>query len=145
WFLSFFLLQSGLALCDELEPQSLFVEGYTGQVSYQAGEEVSLHVSTSAKTWTLEIARLGAVREVVMTKTALTGATHAVPENASSHGCGWPEAFKFTLPADWKSGYYQVVLRASDSGGPYVQRNRRTAEGEGFFIVRPAKPGERTK
>jgi N,N-dimethylformamidase beta subunit-like protein len=146
WFLCLVLVQCGRALCDDLEPRSLFVEGYTGRVSYEAGkEEVTLHVSTSATTWSLEIARLGAAREVVMTKTALPGAGHVVPENASSHGCGWPEAFKFTLPADWKSGYYQVVLRASDSGGPYVQRNRRTAEGECFFIVRPAKPGERTK
>ena len=142
---------AGLALialsgiCSDLEPGSLFVEGYTGQVSYKPGEEVTFHVSTSAKVWALEIARLGAKREVVMSKTALPGAAHGVPENASSHGCGWPESFKFTLPADWKSGYYQVVLRASDSGGPYVQRNRRTAEGECFFIVRPEKPGAATK
>ena len=145
WFLYLVLLQCGIALSDDLEPQSLFVEGYTGQVSYKAGEEVTLHVSTSAKTWALEIARLGSAREVVMAKTALTGAIHAVPENASSHGCGWPESFKFILPADWKSGYYQVLLRSSDSGGPYVQRNRRTAEGECFFVVQPTKPGERTK
>ena len=141
----FALIAALSAVCDDLEPRSLFIEGYTGQVSHKAGEEVTLHVSTSAKTWALEIARLGLVREVVMTKTAVPGAVHAVPENASSHGCGWPEAFKFTLPADWKSGYYQIILRASDNGGPYVQRNRRTAEGECFFIVRPAKPGERTK
>jgi hypothetical protein len=141
----FALVTAVSAVCDDLEPKSLFIEGYTGHVSHKAGEEVTLHVSTSAKTWALEVARLGGMREVVMTKAGLVGATHPVPENASSHGCGWPGSFKFTLPPDWKSGYYQVLLRASDNGGPYVQRNRRAAEGECFFIVRPAKPGERTK
>ncbi len=138
-------LVTAVGFCDETEPQSLYVEGYTGQVSYRVGDEVTLHVSTTAPTYVLEIARLGAAREIVMTKTAVKGAAHPVPENASSHGCGWPVSFKFTLPEDWKSGYYQVSLRVSDNGGSFVQRNRRTAEGGCFFIVRPAQPGQRTK
>jgi len=133
------------ALCDDLDPRSLFVEGYAGRVSYQAGTEATLHVSTSANTYSIEIARLGATREVVLTKTGVRGALHPVPENASSHGCGWPASFTFAVPPEWTSGFYHVVLRASDSGGPYVQRNRRTAEGECFFIVRPAQAGQRTK
>jgi hypothetical protein len=75
----------------------------------------------------------------------ISGGQYPVPENASSHGCGWPASFRFILPDQWKSGYYQVLLRVADRGGPYVQRNRRTAEGECFFVVRPAQPGARTK
>ena len=91
-------LAAAVGFCDETEPPSLYVEGYSGQVSYHAGEEVTLHVSTTAPTYALEIARLGAAREVVMTKNGVKGAAHPVPENASSHGCGWPASFKFTLP-----------------------------------------------
>lgn len=128
-----------------LEPPSLFVEGYAGRVSYVAGEHVELHVSTSASTYDIEIARLGAQRKIVLTRDDLPGAEHSVPENASSHGCGWPVSHTFPLPEDWPSGYYQVVLRAADAGGTYLQRNRRAAEGECFFIVRPSQPGSRTK
>ncbi len=128
-----------------LEPKPLFVEGYTAQVSYQPGDEVKLHVSTTAANYSIEIARLGAQRVVVTNVAKIVGAEWPVPENASSHGCGWPVSFQFKAPADWESGYYQVVMRTADNGGPYVQRNRRTAETECYFVLRPAKPGERSK
>ena len=126
---------------DPLDPRPLFVEGYAGRVSYQAGEEVTIHVSTSAGNCSIEIARIGAERQVVTNFVRVPGQEYPVPENASSHGCGWPAGLKFRLPEGWRSGYYQVSFRAADGGGAYVQRNRRTAEGECFFIVRPAAPG----
>lgn len=133
------------ARSQHLEPKPLFVEGYAGQVSYQPGDEVRLHVSTTAANYSIEIARLGAQRVVVTNVAKIAGTEWPVPENASSHGCAWPVAFAFTAPEDWASGYYQVLLRAADNGGPYVQRNRRTAESECFFVLRPSKPGARTK
>ncbi|MBI2924989.1 MAG: hypothetical protein HYY24_04695 [Verrucomicrobia bacterium] len=133
------------ARADHLEPRALFIEGYTGQVSCRAGDELTLHVSTSASSFSLEIARLGARREVVLTTNGLRAAEQPIPENASSHGCGWPASWRCAVPAEWISGYYEVLLRAEDCGGPYVHRGRRTAEGECFFIVRPAQPGQRTK
>jgi len=39
-----------------LEPRPLFVEGYANHVSYAPGDEVVLHVSTSAAKYSLEIA-----------------------------------------------------------------------------------------
>lgn len=134
-----------LGFSQELEPRPLFIEGYTDQLSYAPGAEVALCVSTSAPKYTVEVARIGAKRQVVRSKTDLPGAEHAVPENASSHGCGWPASFHFTIPADWKSGYYSVTLSAEDRGGAFVQRNRRTAVGNAFFIVRAAEPGNTSK
>jgi hypothetical protein len=130
---------------DTTEPRSLYVEGYTGRVSYAPGEELTLHSSTTAAAYAIEIARLGAERIVVTNRTGIAGREFAVPENASSHGCGWPVSWSFAVPSGWTNGYYQVVLRAADNGGPYTQRNRRSAEGECFFIVRPAEPGKRTR
>jgi hypothetical protein len=126
-------------------PPSLFVEGYTNRLSYVPGEEVAFHISTSAKQFEVEIARVGAEREVVWTKDKVEGAAHPIPENASSHGCGWPVSFQMPIPADWKSGYYSVVLRVSDRGGKFVHRNPRTAEGGLFFVVRSAAPGRDAK
>lgn len=127
-----------------MEISSLYIDGYTHQLSYAPGEEIEFRISTSAAHYSLEIARLGATREVVFSQAELPGAAHPIPENASSHGCGWPTAFTLTVPETWESGYYEGTLRATDSGGTYVYRNRRTAESTLFFIVRPAKPGANT-
>ena len=127
------------------EPRPLFVEGYTDQVSYQPGETVGFHISTSAATFAVEIVRRGGEDLVVHEKAGIPGGDHPVPIDASSNGCRWPVGFRLQIPADWKSGYYQVNLRVADRGGKYVHWNRRTAEGSLFFIVRAAQPGRDTK
>jgi hypothetical protein len=128
-----------------VEPRSLFIEGYAGQLSYVPGDDVELHVSTSANRFSIEISRLGAERKVVMRQDGIAGHEHPVPANASSHGCKWPGATRFQIPADWQSGFYEVRLRVEDRGGDFVHRNRRTAEGTLFFVVRSARPGTDTK
>lgn len=129
---------------DQLGPPGLFVEGYTSQLSYAPGEEVAFHLSSSASKVSLTIERVGAVREKVFEKGDVPATEHAVPDRASSHGCAWPEAFRLTIPADWKSGYYEATLAVSDGGGTFTHRNRRTATGTLFFVVRAAEPGKQS-
>lgn len=126
------------------EPPSLTVEGYTDRISYRPGEVVRFHVSTTAPRYAMEVARLGKESKVVFTKDDIPGASHPIPEKASAEGCGWPVSFELPVPAEWESGYYNVRLRVADNGGVFVGRNRRTAEVDLFFIVRPAEPGQRT-
>ncbi len=128
------------------EPRALFIEGYAGAVSYRHGEELALHVSTSAARFSVRIERWAASRDLVWTNsTPLTGTAQAIPENASSHGCEWPVAVRVPIPAAWRSGYYHVTLRAEEGGGPYTHRGRRTAEASCFFIVREAQPGRTSR
>ena len=127
------------------EPRPLFVEGYTGKVSYVPGETVNLHVSTSASIFEAEMFRLGGEDKKVWSQRGIKGREYSVPANASSHGCDWPVALEIPVPLDMQSGYYELRLRASDRGGKYVQRNRRHAEGTCFFIVRSAQPGKDTR
>ena len=127
------------------EPHPLFVEGYAGRVSYAPGEDLTLHVSTSAAAFQVEIFRVGAKGESVWSSAAVAGREHPVPEDASSHGCRWPASLTLKIPTDWRSGYYQVSLRARDGGGKFIQRNARTAEGSCFFVLRPAVPGKASK
>ena len=108
-----FLFNWGSVFSQTLEPRPLFVEGYTNQLSYAPGDEVALSVSTTAGKYSIEIARFGAKREVVLTKKDVDGKEHPTPAECSSHGCGWPASFKFKIPADWKSGYYNVALTAA--------------------------------
>ena len=127
------------------EPRPLYIEGYTDELGYEPGDEIGFHVSTSASDYSVEIARLGATREVVWTKSELSGSEYLVPEDASSHGCKWPLSFNLPVPEHWRSGYYTVTLRVNDEGGKFTQRNKRTAESEMFFVIRPGHPGEKTK
>jgi hypothetical protein len=127
------------------DPASLFIEGYAGQRSIAQGEEIPIHVSTTAAKYEIEVARLGAVREVVWKKTDVPGAAYAVPEDASANGCRWPESVRVPSGAAWKSGYYEVILRAADAGGKWSHRGKRTAESSAWFIVRQAKPGATSK
>lgn len=142
------LLTVTVALTHSAQAESappLFIEGYAGQLSVAPGEEVTFHVSTGASRFSAEITRLGATDESVWTQKDIPGQAHAIPENASSHGCQWPESFRVTIPAEWKSGYYHVTFRAADGGGKFVHRGRRTAEASCFFVVRPAEPGKNSK
>src|SRR5215831_3121237 len=50
---------------------------YTDQLSYRPGEQVRFHTSTSAARYSIEIARVGARREVVWTRSGIRGALHA--------------------------------------------------------------------
>ncbi len=127
------------------EPRPLFVEGYAGRVSYAPGEELTLHVSTSASAFSAEITRLGPKAQSVWTSGSVPGREQPIPQAASSAGCRWTASTTLKLPADWKSGYYQVVLRARDSGGAFTHRGSRTAESTCYFILRAAEPGKASK
>ncbi|HEY2415220.1 MAG TPA: N,N-dimethylformamidase beta subunit family domain-containing protein [Pirellulaceae bacterium] len=142
---AFIMLDCGALHAQTLEPKPLFVEGYTNQLSYVPGDEVALCVSTTAAKYSIEITRVGAKRDVVLTKIGVDGREYPTPAECSSDGCGWPASFKFKVPADWKSGYYNVALTAEDRGGEFVQRGKRTASSEAFFVVRAAEPGRSSK
>jgi hypothetical protein len=114
------------------------IEGYPDQLSYQAGDQVVLHVSTRAPTYAVEIVREGLKREVVWHKDSLSGEHHPTPKNASTHGCGWPGTVKVPVPPEWRSGFYRVTLRAAGKAG-------RPENALAFFVVRPVRPGKDTR
>src|SRR5689334_11755721 len=105
------------------------IEGYTDRLSYRAGDQVRLHVSSTATKFHVEVARVGATREVVWSRDGIDGRYHPIPANASTHGCGWPVSLEIPVSPEWRSGYYSVQLRGDG------------AEGDAFFVVRPAVPG----
>jgi hypothetical protein len=76
------------------DPAPLFIEGYAGQRSIAQGEEIPIHVSTTAAKYEIEVARLGATREIVWKKSDVPGAAYPVPEDASANGCRWPESVR---------------------------------------------------
>jgi hypothetical protein len=139
------LLLSLAASASAADAAPFFIEGYAGQLSVAPGEDVTFHVSTGAAKFSVEIVRVGAEEESVWSRKEVPGREYPVPEEASSRGCLWPESFRVSIPKEWRSGYYEVTLRAADNGGKYTQRGPRTAESSCFFVVRSAAPGRDTK
>ncbi len=105
---------------------------YATTLSVTQGEPVGLAISTTAKAVSVEVERFGATRERVWSKEGLEGTSHAIPDNASSHGCRWPVALTIPVGPEWKSGYYTARVQSSD---PAV------GQAEAYFIVRSARPG----
>ena len=97
------------------------------------GERVGLHLSSSGgRPVRVEVARVGARREVVFSSDAVAAGEHETPPDAASKGCGWPVALALDVGPTWRSGYYEVVLEIDV--GEKVRRDYA------FFVVRPV-PG----
>ena len=85
----------------------------------------------------MEIARVGAGREVVWRRTGIPGQEQPIPADAYAQGCGWPVSFALRIPETWRSGFYEVTLQAEGGEGA-------EAPGHAFFVVRSANPGQAT-
>ncbi|MBA73644.1 MAG: hypothetical protein CMO73_13345, partial [Verrucomicrobiales bacterium] len=93
------------------------IHGYPGKRSYVAGEELTFHFSTDLAEVDLEIARVGAERQVVWNGNGIRARKHPVPKNASSHGCDWPAASIIKVPESWASGCYEALARSGETQG----------------------------
>ena len=98
------------------EPGALQIWGYASRPSYRPGDTVELCVSTTADSWGFEVWRDGEHFEKVFETSGIAGVEYAVPADPVAHGCGWPVGASFTIPSDWVSGGYIVVLRGSAVG-----------------------------
>ena len=111
------------------------VTGYCWPQSVSPGNQVGLHLSSSGgRTVRVEVARVGARREIVFSADAVEAEEHAIPKDAASKGCGWPAALILDVDPTWRSGYYEVVMGIGVGGK--VRRDYA------FFVVRPS-PGAR--
>ena len=109
------------------------IEAYCGRLSYKNNELVTLHVSSKAETYAVDISRWGAVKEPVWSASDLPGRFIAPPADADSQGCGWPVSVEVPVPESWRSGFYLVTVTAN---GAADGRNIAHAG----FVVRPLAP-----
>jgi len=130
-----FVLMTRVVLADQVQLPAPFIVGYTDQLSYSPGETIDFHLSSSVKTVSASIQRIGVKELTVWNKVEIPVAAHPIPDKASSNGCNWPQTFQLTVPDDWKSGYYQVTLKETVG----------EASGRLFFILRAQHPGKKTK
>src|SRR6202050_4780751 len=106
------------------------VTGYCWPQSVSSGGQVGLHMSSAGgRPVRVEVARVGAQREVVFSSDAVAADEHETSNEASSKGCGWPLALTLDVDPIWRSGYYEVVMEIDVAGK--VRRDYA------FFVVRP--------
>jgi hypothetical protein len=110
-------------------PVAPVVEGYPLRHSVRRGEVVEMCCSSSAPSFAVEIARIGAGREVVWRSDRISGSEQAVPDACHAVGCDWPVTFEVPVGAEWRSGFYEVVLHADGYDEP-------EATSHSFFVVR---------
>jgi hypothetical protein len=118
------------------DPQAGEVWCYTDRLSYLPGDQVDFHFSASAAAFSLEIVRDGPEPETVLRRDGLTADAYPVPDDVYATGCGWPAGLSITVPDDWRSGFYLVIVRAVSPAGEVWER-------EHGFTVRAA-PGSRS-
>ena len=111
------------------------VTGYCWPQSVAGGEQVGLHLSSSGgRPVRVEVARIGARREIVFSRPAVAAEELPIPADASSRGCGWPVALTLDVDPTWRSGYYEVVME--------IDVGQKVRRDYAFFVRRPS-PGAR--
>ncbi len=106
------------------------VTGYCWPQSVRPGEQVQLHMSSSgARPVRVEVARVGAQREIVFASAAVATEEHEIPKTSSSTGCAWPAALVVQVDPSWRSGYYEVAME--------IDVEDKVRRDYAFFVVRP--------
>ncbi|MEJ7582516.1 MAG: N,N-dimethylformamidase beta subunit family domain-containing protein [Acidimicrobiales bacterium] len=110
------------------------VAGYCWPQSVVAGDSFGVHLSATTGSIAVEIARDGAVREVVF-RGEVTVDDQPVTTRGSTDGCDWPAALTIDVDATWGSGYYEVLLTGESDG--------RVVVGRAFVVAPPATSARR--
>lgn len=105
------------------DPAVLEVWCYSDRFSYEPGDEVRLHISTSATRFDLEVGRDGEHYERVLSERGLAGELHPTPPDCSTRGCDWPVGYTFVVPADWRAGGYLITLTAREGDEVVVEHH----------------------
>jgi hypothetical protein len=119
--------------CTSRDPDELEVWCYTDRLSYAPGDTANFHINCTVDRFDLEILRDGLTPETVHRADGISGATQETPVDCSVNGCGWPVAYEFTLPDDWRSGVYIVHS--------YARRGDAVFDHRHMFILHLAGPG----
>jgi hypothetical protein len=110
---------SSCAATPQGEPE---IEGYASATSVGHGENISFFVNTADPTYTLAIYRIGwyggSGGRLVLPPIRRAGTRQPIPPPDPLTGlveCEWSDPFIVTIPADWTTGVYLVVLTAGIS------------------------------
>jgi len=108
---------------------------YTPRFSYRPGEVVTLHVSSTARAFQLDVVRDGGEETVMLSQSVTDGRWQDTPEQCSVEGCGWQPTLEFRIGEDWPSGGYRITLTAEGEYSTVISYDH-------LIIVKPV-PGRK--
>ncbi len=128
------------------------IEGYFGRESVIAGETLDFHVSTDAEAFRLSFHRLGREVEFVARTPWLTGVHRpppphpdGVPGHADpARDWDWPP-YAYAVPEDWAPGIYVALFVERGAEEPALDADTLEGPEREFFVVRPVRPGTRSR
>ena len=105
-------------------PNQRAIAGYVDRTSYLPGSQVTMFVDTHGDDFTYRVYRMGwyqglGGREVLDQSTPLPGVNqprYTVHSPGHYLSSNWRPTASFTIPTDWVSGFYVIVLRDQRSG-----------------------------
>jgi hypothetical protein len=115
-------------------PRSNGIAGYASATSITAGQEIRFFVETTARSYTVDVFRMGWYRGAGARLVDHLGPFLHMPQHACvleprrMVTCPWAVSFKLRTPSNWVSGAYLARLNGSnlsDSFVPFVVRERR--------------------
>jgi hypothetical protein len=129
-----------------------FITGYASATSVFPGAEIEFHVSilmqfvSRPRPFTVDIFRLtdafprpGDFSGLPIHSGTAEADDEIFPLMAPENGCGWPAAYRLSIPLDWRSGVYIARLRSVESLSsydiPFVVKARRDRSHARFLMV----------
>lgn len=103
---------------------------YPDRVSVAPGDELAIHASAPPGLYHLKISRVGSTNELKSTFEDIAIDQGEIPANVESCGCNWPVVLRFTIPADWKTGYYDLYLAGAEGEGTHHFFNLKPGPGK---------------
>lgn len=100
----------------EANPAVLEAYCYTDRISYEPGEEVAIHASSTAPEIELEILRDGLHPQVIANLSGIAAKSVPTPQDFYEHGCNWPVVHRWKVPEEAASGFYIIRIRAGRDG-----------------------------
>ena len=109
-------------------PDQASIDGYAGEVSYTAGDDVRLFVDSGGAPFSFAVYRLGYYAgnggQLVYQQSVSFNPAQPRPTISDDHAAGakllrtgWHVSSQFTVPAGWASGFYLVKLTNDATGG----------------------------
>jgi len=103
------------------------ISGYAGQTSINRGDSIELYVSTSQRSYNMEVYRMGWYHgtgaRLLLTVSNLSGQNQPVPTPQEGTGlieCNWQVSYTLQTLNSWVSGVYLVKLIANNGSVSYI-------------------------
>lgn len=86
------------------------IEGYAYPFSYETKDTINFKIHSLDSFFDISI-ELFTQQKSLYKKTGILAEQQNYLESSFKEGCNWNTSFSFTIPKEWKSGYYKAIIK----------------------------------